>query len=377
MFNDNQIRLSPFDWFKHLTVITAVLGLLTVAFIETPVVDWSRALAGRTTGVATSTKEAAAGYGIAASFEHLSPAQLDLQMAAIQATGSTWVRYDLSWNAVQPHRGASYNWTGADRVTASAHRHGLKVILAVGLTPADQRVAGCRSGERCAPADPAAYAAFMDAAVRHYSPLGVKHWEIWNEPNIAYRFGPATNPAAYTAMLKASYIAIKRVDPQATVIGASTAPAASRNGDLTPYDFLKAMYDQGAHGYFDAISSHPYTYPITPSQSTPADAWGQLTRMHELMREHGDGDKKIWITEFGTPTNGPNLPGEYVSEAAQAQIVTEAIELFGQMPWSGPFLWYEFQDSGTSAATSENFYGLIRADGSRKPAYDAFVTAIR
>jgi exo-beta-1,3-glucanase (GH17 family) len=136
------------------------------------------------------------------------------------------------------------------------------------------------------------------------------------------------------------------------------------------------MYNAGAGGYFDAISAHPYTYPVTPAQSAPTDAWGQLVGMHNTMAAHGDGNKQIWITEFGAPTNGPNIAGDHVSEAVQAQIATEAVTLFRKWNWSGPFFWYDYQDDGTSTADSQNFFGLVRADGSFKPAYYAYKAAI-
>ena len=43
-------------------------------------------------------------------------------------------------------------------------------------------------------------------------------------------------------------------------------------------------------------------------------------------------------------------------------------------PWLGPVFWYNFQDfapygSTTCSVTSECFYGILRYDGSAKPAY--------
>lgn len=42
----------------------------------------------------------------------------------------------------------------------------------------------------------------------------------------------------------------------------------------------------------------------------------------------------------------------------------------------GPFFWYSLKDSGINKDTPENFFGLLRNDWSKKPAYDVFRNAI-
>ena len=93
------------------------------------------------------------------------------------------------------------------------------------------------------------------------------------------------------------------------------------------------------------------------------------------MVANGDASKKIWITEFGTPTNGPD-PNWYVSEASQTQMMIDAFTLYRTYPWAGPFFWYTFEDGSTSTSSNENFFGLVRADGSEKPAYTTLKTII-
>jgi hypothetical protein len=38
--------------------------------------------------------------------------------------------------------------------------------------------------------------------------------------------------------------------------------------------------------------------------------------------------------------------------------------------------WYDYSDTGNDTSTNEDFFGLVRLDGSHKPAYDAFMQAI-
>jgi hypothetical protein len=329
-------------------------------------------------GSKAAVAQQAGGYGFSTNFENVPPDQVDARLDGMRAAGATWVRFDLPWDQVQAKGPDSYDWSASDQIAKAAEVRGLKVVMDIDFVPAWAREAGCSGAnpKMCGPADSNAYGKFAGAAVQHYKPYGVEDWEIWNEPNISYRFHPAANSALYTAMLKSAYANIKQRDPRATVIAASTAPSATDGQSYAPADWLSAMYAAGAQGSFDAISAHPYTYPTTPAQSNPADAWGQLTTMHQIMTQHDDGNKQIWITEFGAPTNGPNVPGDHISEAVQAQTVTEAISIFHSYQWSGPLFWYDYKDAGTSTWTSENFYGLVRADGSYKPAYTAWLQAV-
>lgn len=316
-------------------------------------------------------------YGFSTALGDLDAAGLAQRLADIKATGVTWVRYDLSWDDVQQASVHTYNWARYDAITKAAVAHGLRPLVIIDFTPPWARPSGCKDSKFCAPASAGQVAAFATAAVQRYAPMGVHDWEIWNEPNLASRFRPQADPVAYTNILKAVYPAIKQTDKEATVVGGAAAPAATSEGNYRPDDFVSAMYDAGARGSFDALSEHPYTYPQTPAVSVAADAWGQLTTIHDTMARNGDSKKAVWATEFGAPTNGPsdNLP-PHVTEAVQAQMAEEAIRIFRSYSWSGPFFWYDYQDGGTDTGSIENFFGLVRADGSHKPSYDAFVQAV-
>jgi hypothetical protein len=106
------------------------------------------------------------------------------------------------------------------------------------------------------------------------------------------------------------------------------------------------------------------------------------------MTNNHDTLKKIWITEFGSPTGGPgptstasapllNQGPTHVDEALSAQSLEAALKLYNAAPWAGPFFYYSYQDNGTTNDTNENFFGLIRADGTHKPAYQIFDAAAR
>ena len=88
-----------------------------------------------------------------------------------------------------------------------------------------------------------------------------------------------------------------------------------------------------------------------------------------MMTANGDSGKQIWATEFGEPTAQTSTS---VSEAAQAQFVTDAFTQLKQWSWAGPAFLYSFRDYGTDTSNVENFFGIIHSDWSLKPAYNAF-----
>jgi hypothetical protein len=210
--------------------------------------------------------------------------------------------------------------------------------------------------------------------VRHYAALGVHAYEVWNEANTPAFWTPSPNVAAYAALLKAAYPAIKDADPQATVLTAGTAPAPSDGTSISPVDFLKGLYANGAKGSFDAVAHHPYCWPAYPGDAQGWSAWYQMfgasTSLRTVMTANGDGAKKIWATEFGAPTNGP--AGSYVTESQQAEMLQRGFTLWRSYDWAGPMLWYAGRDLGTATDTRENFFGIMRNDFTKKPAFAAY-----
>jgi hypothetical protein len=325
-------------------------------------------------------------FGIAGNMASLSSADLSARLDGIKATGVGWVRYDIEWSNIETSPG-QYDWSSYDREVSAVAAHGLQSLAIIDYTPAWARRPDCSGSKMCAPADPNTYANFAAAAATRYTGYGVNNWEIWNEPNNLNFYLPAANPAAYTAMLRAAYGQIKQINPKAVVMTGGTAPADSSGGYLSPPDFIRGIYAAGGKGAFDAVAVHPYTWPYSPAWSNPDGAWGQMTAIHNLMANNGDGNKKLWITEYGAPTGGPGSiatsgfstsegHADHVTESLQARIVADSIIMESRVSWIGPFFWYSYKDAGTTSDTVENFFGLLRADGSQKPSYQTFVQMV-
>jgi len=320
----------------------------------------------------------AVGIAGGGSLSKISTSTLNQELNEMVALGVTWVRFDIEWGDVQYSSSSSFTWSSYDTLIsalAAHHLHGLGVIL---FTPQWARAAGCDNGVECPPADPSTYATFAAEIAARYKGDGMHDWEIWNEPNNYNFWAPKTDCVAYTSLLQATYPAIKKADPDAVVVTGGLAPESTDGNNTSPTDFLNCVYNAGGKNYFDAVGDHPYTFPAFPS-STGSGAWDQMSvttpSLRSIMVANGNANKKIWITEFGAPTDGPD-PQWYDTEAQQSEMLTDTFQLYESYPWAGPLFWYSLQDAGTSTSTNENFFGLIRADGSTKPAYQTLQNII-
>ena len=339
---------------------------------------------------AASTLAAPSNYGISGggNWVGLSDAELGSRMDGLVDLGVSRLRIDLSWYAVQSIDNVHYKWDPYDKIVALANAHGIKILFILNLTPPWARPADCTASAHCHPADPNLFATFAAAAVTHYAPLGVHAWEVWNEENRQGAWQPMPDPAAYAALLKAAYAAIKAKDPSAVVLNGGLGSISPGKPDIDPVLFLQRLYENGAGASFDALSDHPYSFPVLASYTASWNAWQRmigegLDGLRGVMLANGDTTKKVWITEFGAPTGGPgpaadvgayNLTGHptHVSEALQSAIMNDVLTQYRQLSYAGPFYWYSYKDNGTSTDTVENFFGLVRADGSKKPAYDTY-----
>jgi hypothetical protein len=313
-------------------------------------------------------------FGIAAggSLQTESVAQMRVDVADDARSGARWLRMDINWAQVQTQPHHHFFWRQINRVVARARLCGLHVLGTIIYAPA---WAQASAGPGTRPPKPRLYARFAAAAARHLKSRGVSAFEIWNEPNVQAFWEPGPDPRAYTRMLRLAYTAIKRVDPRATVVSGGLAPAVNGPGAIDPRRFLRVMYRHGAKNHFDALGHHPYGWTVLPGTHVRRNAWYQMRgsrpSLRSIMIAHGDGAKKIWGTEFGAPTWGPQ-GSSFVSLDEQARIIERAYRLWAGYRWAGPLFTYEGRDLGYQGDTNENFFGLLKFDGTPKPAFSAF-----
>lgn len=325
---------------------------------------------------ASPTATAQLGLAAGGTLPWHSDAELARELDDYVALGARWVRFPVSWSAIERTRGA-FDWAGHDRVVDGARSRGIDVLAQIVFTPEWARSA---AGDfTVAPADPAEYARFARQVVERYSPRGVKHYELWNEPNLVNFWKPAPDPVRYAALVKAAYPQMKAADPSITVMIGATSPVGGYNDPLcnggsdngesqnvNPVTFLELLYANGVEGSFDALSHHPYDRG-GPRSTHVCSAWNQMfgtsPSLRSLMERNGDGGKKLWATEYGTSL-------DWVDAETQAARVGESYDLWRTYPWAGALMYYSYRDVGCCPG-----FHLVNSDWTPRPAWFAFRAA--
>jgi len=213
----------------------------------------------------------------------------------------------------------------------------------------------------------------------------IRYWEIDNEENNCW----SGNATGWANMLKESYLAIKSIQPNATVVmGGLGYPWGDEYmccGIIDGYTFADTVLDTACN-YTDAIVIHPFAFLATASSSkaySPEQRGlsANLDSFSNLFLSHC-GKTKLWITEFGYGTSNetncknsppPSYQNPYVSEEQQANWFVRAMTIAFSKNYFEKFVGVALQDL-TNFWDFWECTGLKRANGSKKPAYDAVKT---
>lgn len=212
------------------------------------------------------------------------------------------------------------------------------------------------------PNDPDAFAAYAANLARRYPQI--QAWEVWNEPNNSFFWRPAVEAEDYVELLAKTYRAVKAANPLAMVILGGLSPGNNESSpDTVPAaDFLSLLYQSGGGRFFDAVGYHGYGEGA-PSTWLPAALLG----IRYVMDANGDLAKPVWITEIGYYTQGLGA----VTEQVQAEYLQDARSFLRRSRDVERMYWYTLRDANGSADPEYN-YGLFRANGTPKPAVQAF-----
>ncbi len=265
-----------------------------------------------------------------------------------------------------------YGWNGLDRLKATcdaAHARGLKVVQAV-------QIAGHKYD------DPAKNAALPQFAVQCVD-AGADLIEVGNEFNHTpfWQAPPVTTmpPAAQAVISIAVAKAVKAAHPSTPVITNGMSPEAD---PLNPWTWWPQFLDADIAGHvgakWDGIGLHPYCYPelatANPAQWNPIL---QVPSIRTAAQQRGI-TTAVYLTELGAPgfpvATAPVIRNVALTEQRQADCYSAYLSVIRQQESAGityPLVCFATLFDGQSATTSvEQGLGLIRADGTKKPAYD-------
>lgn len=320
-------------------------------------------------------------------------AAFDIRFGAVEAyrgrefadaAGVRWSRLVFWWSALQPNGPQSFNWNYfPDDLLRQELDSGRQVVGLLINTPpwaGDGAPSDVPRGLELALDDPQnAWARFARAMAERYQGR-IDHWVIWNEPDIWAEDSPAFTWRGSVEQLvqlqKLGYLAIKRANPQAQV-GLSGLTYWWDYGYGRPQYFERYLEAAGRdpdarsnNWFFDAAVLHLY--------NEPERLYRAPLLFKQLMADRGLS-RPIWINETNAPPwddpADPKPRADFrVTLDEQASYVVQAFAL-GLAGGAERIALYPFTDVG--APPGQDYKGLVRADRSTRPAFEAFKTVTR
>lgn len=302
--------------------------------------------------------------------------QRSLQL--VREMGATTIVEFFPWAYVESQKG-QYDWGHSDLIVQHARIQGLTVIARLGLVPEWVYPKTPNSTNQLTlnyltPDHFQDFANFVEAFAAHYRGQ-VDHLIIWNEPNLSFEWGyQPVVPAQYVDLLKRSYAAARRGNPDVVVLAAGPAPTLEPAGSpfgMNDLDYLRAIYALGARGYFDALAVHAYGLKFPPDDPPAPDVlnFRRVELERQVMVDHGDANKPIFITESGW-NDHPRWtkavrPGQRITYTMDAFTYAEA-----HWPWVRNLcLWALRYPAPTQSFP--DYYTLVTPDFTLKPIYYA------
>jgi hypothetical protein len=323
-------------------------------------------------------------------------------LGALSDLGFSENRVSVVWDPDSPT--TIPGQTNLDQFVANSAAAGVRVVFAV--YPARPTVFAR------APAAPGQFSTFLARLMQAYPQ--VTDVIVGNEPNQPRFWQPQFSGAAsiacasYEPILAASYDTLKAVNPAITVVGVGLSPrgndlpGAPDNASTSP---VRCLRDIGAafrasgrtKPIMDELAFHAYperdTQPFGLNYIWPKAGLMDLARIKQAVWDAFNGTAqptfaeagqsivlpalKLRVAEVGWQVGIlPSAQSSYngaetvatTDETSQATDYVEAIRLLACDPSVKSLLFFGLQDERDLARWQA---GLIRADGTRRPSYDA------
>lgn len=315
--------------------------------------------------------------------------------ARLRQIGATENRVTIVWDPAKPAKIPDKPFL--DRSLPNAAAAGIRVVFHV--YPADAPTVSTSPEQR------KRFARFVRRLARTYP--HVQDYIIGNEPNQPRFWRPQFNSkgrrvaaATYTKLLAGSYDTLKRVDPGITVIGGvlssrgNDRPRAKSNASTSPVRFIRDMgkvYRKSGRKrpLMDQFAFHPYpnsfTDPLEKGFRWPNAGIPNLDRIKQAFWDAFRGtaqptfasgltfkiDEIGWQVGVVPAARHAYRGSENVAttdEASQAAIYVEMIRLLSCDPSVEGVHLFRLADNPDLNRFQS---GLIRADGTRRPSFDA------
>jgi hypothetical protein len=294
----------------------------------------------------------------------------------------------FNWELIEREPGV-YDFSFVDRYMTEMAEHGMRVLPVLFDAPPWHEGEGQEldKGIHAPPSSGKPLGDFGAALARRYGPSGsfwdgmpgrfrrvsaIRAWQIWNEPNLRQYWGGDPNAREYVRVLKQAVKRIRRVEPKAEIVTAGI-PQSSLFKAVPLRRYTKQMYKAGAKKWFDTFGLNAYA-------KNRKDCRRKVDLVRRVMNKRRDRKAKIWITEIGWADTG-NEHYLVKGPRGQARQIRKVIPLIARLRKSRRlrgFIYYMWRDiipnhrEGVDPGTWGWHTGLLRTDGSAKPAFGAF-----
>jgi hypothetical protein len=332
-------------------------------------------------------------FGINTFLHHeVEVAKREEQVRLIAEAGFTWIRQEFPWEDIEIHGRGDFldrrndpagvdAWAKYDNIVDLAEQYDLQIIARLSNPPAWSRAAGDEMGTYAPPDNLDDFAHYAGTVAARYRGR-VRYYQVWNEPNIYPEWGEqAVDPEGYTALLCTAYQAIKAADPDAVVLSGALAPTAELSWrDLSDYLFLERMYQAGAGDCFDILTMQGYGLWSGPTDHRRRPFIINYERnevIREIMVQHGDAEKAIWISEMNWNAAPEDVEPRYgrVTLDQQARWAPLAYQRAQEeWPWIGVINFWYFKrasDDWLAARVPEAYFQMAAPDFTLMPVYDS------
>ncbi|MBI2845380.1 MAG: cellulase family glycosylhydrolase [Chloroflexi bacterium] len=316
-------------------------------------------------------------------------------LSAAQDLGMRWVKFQVRWSWIEQNPGIrNWNAAGLEEAVNAFSAAGIKILFSVVAAPPWSRSVHEEDGP---PDDFNQYAAFV-ADLSSVFKGRVQAIEVMNETNLKreWNTGRPLSAAEYVDLLCRTYNAVKAVDSSMIIVSGAPTPTGWNDGIIAIDDlaYLEQMYQAGLKNCSDAVGVHPSGYNNPPwanaaSYSDPTATFGAkghrswffldtIQSYHNVMAKYGDGNTKLWATEWGWAVSqgigAPNPGYEFAAdntEQEQADFIVEGYKIARNSGFMGVMFLWNLNFEAVNPGSEQGKFGIVYSNYAPRPAYTA------
>ncbi len=333
-------------------------------------------------------------FGVAVDFSDATNDEVTMLLDAAKKAGAGFIKVRFDWNTLEPTKGSPFQWPLYDRVVREARERNLGVVGVLGNCtqwasifsalpdPFSWRNAPPRQQEL------PAWQNYVRRTVGRYS-QDVQAWQVWENPAPAKFRSSERN---YRLVVRAGVDSALLSDPKAVIF-------AAEPGGVN-LDFIDSLKRNGLTARVSGVALYPTSQWQPGVAAAPEDFLLPVATLRSRLMPLGPDTRDFWVGGFSRPVvEGATITGQPAAEAGPLSQATDAetIERLTQTftpqaqadylmrtavlalaSGSGKVVWDSLRDPNSY----ENIQpinpalgsGLVRRDGSTRPAFDAFAT---